>query len=104
MAFTMCGRCGKQYSAGLGTCPFCEVNSNGPLSSKGSAGAQYLIEPIGAQFSAKDVTTLAKRFTSRAEQGYKFHSVFNVNQPGCLGIGQGTVTYLAIYIKDEQKD
>jgi hypothetical protein len=41
---------------------------------------KYMIEPIGAEFS---------------------HSVFQVSQPGCLGIGQGTVTYLAVYVKEE---
>lgn len=60
---------------------------------------EYLIEPIGAQFSTKAVTALAQRFTSRASEGYRLHSVFHVSQPGCLGIGQGTVTYLAVYVK-----
>jgi propanediol utilization protein len=58
---------------------------------------RYMIEPIGAQFSNRDVTKLAERFTQRAGEGYQLHSVFHVSQPGCLGIGQGTVTYLAVY-------
>ena len=62
---------------------------------------QYMIEPIGAQFSNKDVSALAQRFTSRAGEGYKLHSVFHVTQPGCLGIGQGTTTYLAVYVKGD---
>lgn len=62
---------------------------------------KYLIEPIGAEFSNKAVSALADRFTGKAREGYKFHSVFNVTQPGCLGIGQGTTTYLAVYVKDE---
>jgi hypothetical protein len=62
---------------------------------------QYMIEPIGAQFSQKALGALAERFTSRANQGYKLHSVFQVTQPGCLGIGQPTVTYLAVYVKDD---
>lgn len=61
---------------------------------------QYLIEPIGAQFSDKAIAALGQKFSSRAEQGYKLHSVFQVSQPGCLGIGAPTVTYLAIYEKD----
>jgi hypothetical protein len=61
----------------------------------------YMIEPIGAQFSKKSIPALAERFTLRASQGYRLHSVFQVSQPGCLGIGQGTVTYLAIYEKVE---
>jgi hypothetical protein len=61
---------------------------------------QYKIESIGAQFSNKDVGNLEARFTKYAESGYKFHSVFQIQQPGCLGIGQPTVTYLAVYVKD----
>ncbi len=61
---------------------------------------KYMIEPIGAQFSNKAVLALAERFTERAKTGYRLHSVFSVSQPGCLGIGQGTVTYLAVYVSD----
>jgi len=61
---------------------------------------QYLIEPIGAEFSNKAVSALAQRFTARASEGYKLHSVFQVSQPGCLGIGQGTTTYLAVYVRE----
>jgi hypothetical protein len=60
---------------------------------------EYMIEPIGAKFSDKDATTLARRFTSRAAEGYRFHSVFQVVQPGCLGIGTKATTYLAVYVK-----
>jgi hypothetical protein len=63
---------------------------------------RYMIEPIGAQFSNTDVANLAARFTARASEGYRLHSVFNVSQPGCLGIGQGTTTYLAVYVMDEK--
>jgi hypothetical protein len=58
---------------------------------------RYLIEPIGAQFSNKAVESLGERFTKRAKEGYRLHSVFQVTQPGCLGFGTPTVTYLAIY-------
>lgn len=61
---------------------------------------QYKIETIGAEFSNKAVTSLEQRFTAYASEGYKFHSVFQVSQPGCLGIGQGTTTYLAVYVKE----
>ncbi len=61
---------------------------------------QYMIEPIGSEFSNKAVTSLAQRFTAHANEGYKLHSVFQVSQPGCLGIGQGTTTYLAVYVKE----
>lgn len=61
---------------------------------------QYKIESIGAQFSDKAIKNLENRFESKASEGYKFHSVFHVSQPGCLGIGQGTNTYLAVYVKE----
>lgn len=61
---------------------------------------QYLIEPIGAQFTNRDLSGLAQRFTSRASEGYKLHSVFQVSQPGCLGFGTPTSTYLAVYVKE----
>ena len=60
---------------------------------------QYLIEPIGAAFSNKAIAGLAQRFTDRANEGYRLHSVFQVTQPGCLGIGQGSITYLAVYVR-----
>lgn len=67
----------------------------------GEADMQYLIEPIGAQFSNNDLPALAKRFSTRAAEGYRLHSVFQVSQPGCLGIGQPTITYLAVYEKQD---
>ncbi len=63
---------------------------------------KYKIEPIGAQFANKDLPKLAERFTQQAHEGYRLHSVFQVSQPGCLGIGQPTITYLAVYEKPEQ--
>jgi len=61
---------------------------------------KYKIEPIGAEFSSKAITQLENRFTNQAETGYKLHSVFQVQQPGCLGIGKPKITYLAIYVKE----
>ena len=61
---------------------------------------QYKIETIGAQFTNKDITNLETRFTKFAEQGFKFHSVFQIQKPGCLGIGTPTTTYLAVYVKE----
>lgn len=61
---------------------------------------EYKIEPIGAQFSNKDLPALANRFSAHASNGFKFHSVFQVSQPGCLGIGAPSITYLAIYVKE----
>lgn len=61
---------------------------------------QYKIESIGAEFSNKAIVSLEQRFTAKAADGYKFHSVFQIQQPGCLGIGQGSTTYLAVYVKE----
>lgn len=61
---------------------------------------EYLVEPIGAQFSNDALGALAERFSGRASQGYTLQFVFQVSQPGCLGIGQPTVTYLAVYAKE----
>ena len=62
---------------------------------------KYFIEPIGASFDTKGVTKLGERFTAKSNEGYRLHSVFQVHQPGCLGIGQGATTYLAVYEKHD---
>ena len=62
---------------------------------------KYLIEPIGAQFSNKALDVLQKRFSDSSREGYELHSVFQAQQPGCLGIGAPTITYFAIYVKEE---
>lgn len=62
---------------------------------------KYLVEPIGALFSNKDLPNLAKRFEQRAAEGYRLFTVFQVSQPGCLGFGTPTITYLAVYVKEE---
>jgi hypothetical protein len=59
---------------------------------------RYKIEPIGAQFSNKDMPKSAQLFTDRAADGYRLHSVFHVSQSGCLGLGASTNTYLAVYV------
>lgn len=61
---------------------------------------QYKIEAIGAEFSNKAVSSLEQRFSSHSANGYKFHSVFQIQQPGCLGFGRPTITYLAVYVKE----
>ncbi|AUC74906.1 hypothetical protein [Olleya sp. Bg11-27] len=61
---------------------------------------QYKIEQIGAEFSSKAIIGLENRFNKYSEQGYKFHSVFQVQKPGCLGIGTPSITYLAVYTKE----
>ncbi len=60
----------------------------------------YKIEQIGAQFSDKGISSLESRFNKYADQGYKFHSVFQIQKPGCLGIGTPSITYLAVYVKE----
>ena len=62
---------------------------------------KYRIEPIGALFSNKELPKLAERFGQYSNEGYRLHSVFQVSQPGCLGLGQPTITYLAGYEKHE---
>ena len=57
----------------------------------------YMVEPIGAVFADKDIQRLAQHLSRREKEGYRLHSVFQVSQPGCLGIGTPKVTYLAIY-------
>ena len=61
---------------------------------------QYKIETIGTLFSNKDISNLESRFNQYADSGYKFHSVFQIQKAGCLGIGTPTTTYLAVYIKE----
>jgi hypothetical protein len=63
---------------------------------------KYKVESIGAKFSDSGISDLEKRLDARAAEGYKFHSVFDVTQPGCLGIGQETRTYLAVYVKEDE--
>jgi len=60
---------------------------------------EYLIEPIGAEFSDAALAALTQRLNGRAGQGYELQLVFQVARPGCLGIGTPTFTYLAVYAK-----
>ncbi len=60
----------------------------------------YKIETIGAQFSDRDISNLEVKFNKYADSGYKFHSVFQIQKPGCLGIGAPSVTYVAVYVKE----
>jgi len=61
---------------------------------------EYKIEPIGAEFSNKAIAQLENNFTAQSNAGYRLHSVFQAQQPGCLGIGRPSITYLAIYVKE----
>ena len=64
---------------------------------------EYLVEPIGAQFSNADLGALGQRFSGRAGEGYELQFVFQISQPGCLGIGQGSITYVAVYARDQSR-
>lgn len=61
---------------------------------------EYRVEPIGAEFSNKALVQLAQRFSANGYLGWKLHSVFQAQQPGCLGIGSPGITYFAIYVKE----
>ncbi len=61
---------------------------------------EYKIEAIGAEFSNKAISSLESQFTAQARTGYKLHSVFQAQQPGCLGMGKPSISYFAIYVKE----
>ena len=58
---------------------------------------QYVVRNIGKSFSDKGMRDLEGILSSQHDAGYRFHSVFEVSQPGCLGLGQPSVTYFAIF-------
>ena len=61
---------------------------------------QYKIEQIWAEFSNKAITWLEESFNRYADEWYKFHSVFQVQKPGCIWTGAPAITYLAVYVKE----
>lgn len=61
---------------------------------------EYLVEPIGAQFSNDALEALAQRFSGRAGQGFELQFVFQISQPGCLGFGTPSITYVAVYARE----
>lgn len=61
---------------------------------------EYRIEAIGAQFSNRDVAQLGQRFSQYSQSGWRLHSLFQAQQPGCLGFGAPTITYFAIWVKE----
>jgi hypothetical protein len=60
---------------------------------------QYVVEVIGKEFNNKAVKALEANLNAKHGQGYRFHSVFEVSQPGCAGIGQPSITYIAVFEK-----
>lgn len=61
---------------------------------------QYKIDQIGTEFSDKGIQNLVNRLNKNGDDGWKFHSVFQVQKSGCLGIGSPSITYLAVYMKE----
>ena len=62
---------------------------------------QYIVENIGKEFSSKAIKALEANLSAKYEAGYRFHSVFEVQQPGCFGIGTPSITFVAIFEKRE---
>jgi hypothetical protein len=61
---------------------------------------QYKIVQLGTEYTTSKIKELETFLNTKAGEGYKFHSVFQVQKPGCLGIGSPTIIYLAIFIKE----
>lgn len=61
---------------------------------------EYLVESIGAQFSNNAISALGQRFSGRSGEGYEVQFVFQITQPGCLGIGTPSITYVAVYVRE----
>lgn len=61
---------------------------------------EYLVESIGAQFSNNGISALGQRFSGRSGEGYEVQFVFQITQPGCLGIGTPSITYVAVYVRE----
>ncbi|MAN45662.1 MAG: hypothetical protein GYB49_03175 [Alphaproteobacteria bacterium] len=58
---------------------------------------KYRVQAIGKEFSDQAIKTLETKLNNAHEKGYRFHSVMEVQQPGCGGLGAPTITYLAIF-------
>lgn len=57
----------------------------------------YRIMSIGKVFDDKAIKGLEAKLNEASAKGYRFHSVMEVTQPGCLGLGAPTITYLAVF-------
>lgn len=58
---------------------------------------KYKVQSIGKVFDDKAIKALEARLNDAGSAGYRFHSVMEVTQPGCLGLGTPSVTYLAVF-------
>lgn len=59
----------------------------------------YKIKEIGASFSDKWIKQLEQVLNTSSDDGYEFHSVIQIEKPGCLWAGKGQITYLAVFAK-----
>lgn len=57
----------------------------------------YRIMSIGKVFDDRAIKSLEAKLNEASAKGYRFHSVMEVTQPGCLGIGTPSITYLAVF-------
>lgn len=62
---------------------------------------QYRLQTIGKEFNAKAIQALEATLNTAGQQGYRYHSVIEVSQPGCAGIGSPTITYIAVFERTE---
>ncbi|KCZ91167.1 MULTISPECIES: hypothetical protein [Hyphomonas] len=58
---------------------------------------KYRIQAIGRVFSDKAIKDLEDKLNRAHDKGYRFHSVMEITQPGCAGLGTPTITYLAVF-------
>ncbi|MAN66384.1 hypothetical protein [uncultured Hyphomonas sp.] len=58
---------------------------------------KYRIQPIGKEFSNQAIKSLEERLNAAHAKGYRYHSVIEVQQPGCGGFGTPSITYLAVF-------
>jgi hypothetical protein len=58
---------------------------------------KYRVQSIGKEFNDKAIKALEAKLNEAHAGGYRFHSVMEVSQPGCLGFGQPSITYLAVF-------
>lgn len=60
---------------------------------------QYKIKEIWASFTNKWISQLEQVLNTSSEDGYEFHSVIQVEKPGCVWVGKWQITYLAVFIR-----
>lgn len=63
--------------------------------------SRYKLQNIGKVFNDKALRALEGTLNNAGESGYHFHSVIEVTQPGCMGFGAPTITYVAVFERDE---